>query len=338
MHTQTINIGDVSEAPELWQRIVDASRDGWFWHTWITHEFNLCAGETSGAEDHSFFIYVGGEAVGVVPLIVQEGAEEGAGREATYYSGFLPWPCFSEDAGQSEVLEDFAFPELEKYARQAGARRIRVRLTPPRSSGDEEAWVKRVAAKYGYEPTHFDSHVVAITDKTLDMVRERYRRYHKKYAPLFMLNIIEGVSVSPELEETYFKLHIKDAGKQVRSRESYAKQVDTARKGEGFYVVAVHAESRVTAGMLLVSLYKNAAYDNSVAVDPDFADRYVGHLLKWRAIEELQQRHVPTYELGPKADSASGTAKELGITHFKEGWSRGHTRPIWEMEKSLDTK
>ena len=85
--------------------------------------------------------------------------------------------------------------------------------------------------------------------------------------------------------------------------------------------------------MLLVSLYKNAAYDGSVAVDPDFASQNVSHLLKWRVIEELQKRKVPTYELGQKADPSSSTKKELGITHFKEGWSRDRTRSIWKIEK-----
>ncbi|HEY4517710.1 MAG TPA: GNAT family N-acetyltransferase, partial [Candidatus Paceibacterota bacterium] len=194
------------------------------------------------------------------------------------------------------------------------------------------------AAKYEYEPKHFDSHVIAITNETLGAVRERYRRYHKKYSSLFTLNVVEEAAVTPELEETYFQLHVKDAGRQVRSRESFTKQADTAREGEGFYVVTTHIKSGTTAGMLLVSLYKNIAYDNSVAVDPDFADRYVGHLLKWRAIEELQKRRVLTYELGPKYDNTSATKKELGINHFKEGWSRGCTRTVWEMEKYLDTK
>ena len=328
MNIQTVNIGDVARAPELWQEITNASRDGWIWHTWLAHEFNLSAGETLKAEDHSFFVYEDEKAVGVVPLIVQ-------GEEAMYYSGFLPWPCFRQGIQHREELEDFAFKELERRARSAGAHRIKLRLTPSQNVGDEEARVKQAAVKYGYEPKHFDSHVVTITDKTLDAVRERYRRYHKKYSPLFTLSIAEGTAVTAELEWTYFKLHIKDAGGQFRSRESYTKQADIARGNEAFYVVATHKESGTVAGMLLVSVYKNAAYDNSVAVNPDFSDRYVSHLLKWWAIEELQKRNVPTYELGPKAGPASATPKELGITHFKEGWSREHTRTIWEMEKLL---
>ena len=339
MEPQAIDISKVDGASGLWQEIVDASSDGWIWHTWLAHEFNLCAGEKYAAKDYSFFVYENGKAVGIVPLIIQEkNIGDGTEREATYYSGFLPWPCFRQGIQHREEMEDFEFKELGGRARGAGAHRIKLRLTPSQNVGDEEARVKQAAVKYGYEPKHFDSHVVTITDKTLDAVRERYRRYYKKYSPLFTLSIAEGTAVTAELEETYFKLHIKDAGGQFRSRESYTKQADIARAREAFYVVATHKESGTVAGMLLVSLYKNTAYDNSVAVGPDFSDRYVSHLLKWRAIEELQKRDVSTYELGPKADPASSTPKELGITHFKEGWSREHTRTIWEMEKFLDTK
>jgi len=339
MNLQAVALSKVTGAPKLWQEIVDSSDDGWLWHTWLAHEFNLCAGEKYAAHDLSFFVYENGKAVGIAPLIIQEkSVGEVKEREAMYYSGFLPWPCFRKDVQNKEALEDFAFAELEQRAHKAGAHHIKTRLTPPQNNGDEESRVKRIGAAYGYEPSHFDSHVVAITNDTPQEVRERYRRYHKKYAPLFTLSIAEGGAVTPELEESYFRLHVKDAGGQFRSRESYTKQVDIARGGEAFYVVATHKESGVVAGMLLVSLYKNAAYDNSVAVDPNFADRYVSHLLKWRAIEELQKRGVPTYELGSKADPASATPKELGITHFKEGWSRDNVRTVWGMEKFFEAK
>lgn len=339
MDIRAIAIRDVDEAPKLWQEIVDASEDGWIWHTWAAHEYNLCAGQKFAAVDHSFFIYQDGKSVGVVPLTIQEKSTGDAiEREAAYYSGFLPWPCFRHDVHDLEKLEDFACEELMQRARTAGARRIKIRFTPPRNSGNEETRIGRVATKYAFQLNHFDSHVVSITDGTLDAVRERYRRYHKKYSPLFTLSVAEGAAVTPELEETYFRLHMKDAGGQFRSRESYTKLADIARQKESFYVIATHLESGIIAGMLLVMLYKHASYDGSVAVDPDFADRYVSHLLKWRAIEELQKSNVTDYELGPKAEPGSATQKELGISHFKEGWSRGHTRTVWELEKFLDTK
>jgi len=338
MNLQAVDIREAARAPALWQEIVDASDDGWILHTWLSHEFNLCAGEQYNAQDLSFFVYEDGKPVGVVPLIVQEKSVGGLKeREAMYYSGFLPWPCFRQDVSNREESEDFAFAELERRIRGADAHIPLVLLMPPQSSTDDEDRVKRIAALHGFTPKQFDRHMVIITEGMLRTVRRTFRRYYKKYAPFFALSIAEGSALSPELEETYFQLHIKDAGGQFRSRESYTKQMDSAREGEGFYVVATHKESGIIAGMLLMSLYKNAAYPNSIAVDPDFANQSISYLLYWKAIEELQERHVPTYEFGQKADPASATQKELTISRFKEGWSQGHTRTIWGMEKLLES-
>jgi lipid II:glycine glycyltransferase (peptidoglycan interpeptide bridge formation enzyme) len=171
-------------------------------------------------------------------------------------------------------------------------------------------------------------------------VRERYRRYVKKFMPRYELSIKEGDTVTPELEENYFHLHVKDAGGQFRSRESYRFQANLARNHEAFYVTATRRDGSVRAGMLLVSVCKGAAYDNSVAVDPDFQDEYVSHLLKWTAIETLLARGVESYELGQKALSPTAvsipSSKNYGISHFKEGWSKGAVKTIIMAEKFLD--
>ena len=325
----------VSDPATTWDGIIADAPDAWLWHSRRMLEFTICAAESLHPVDRSFFVTEGKNIVGVVPLVVHDSVGERApAREAGYHPGirFLPWPAMK--GAPSEAFEDFAFSELEQRARQTGASHITVQLIPPHDRGDEEARVMRVVEKFGYVRRHFESHVIFLEPDTLSQVRERYRRYHKKFAPLFNVSIVEKAAVTLELEETYAELHVKDIGRKVRSRESYTKQTDIARGGEGFYVVVQEKDQGRIVGMLLVSLYKNAAYDNSVAVDPDFADQYISHLMKWSAIEELLRRGTPTYELGPKAQ-ADASEKERGISHFKEGWSRGKTRVIWEIEKEL---
>jgi hypothetical protein len=94
--------------------------------------------------------------------------------------------------------------------------------------------------------------------------------------------------------------------------------------------------------MLLVSLYKGSAYDNSVAVDPAFQQEYVSHLLKWTAIEELLRRGAQSYELGPKAESSSFMAlpseKSRGISYLKEGWARDSVRRVGVAEEFLSAR
>lgn len=327
MDIQAIDIQDVAGAPALWQEIVDASDDGWLWHTWLAHEFNLCAGEKYSAKDLSFFVYEGKRAVGVVPLIIEE--RDGR-RQAAYYSGFLPWPCFRRDVQPGKALEDFAFTELEQRARDAGADRISVRMTPPINRGDELERVTRVAAEQAYRSLPLSSHVATVSQETLTAIRSRYD--YKHFSPFFTVTVAEGSEVTDALEETYFKLHTKDAGGQFRSRQSYTKQADIARGREGFYVVAQQKESGDIAGMALVSCYKGAAYYNSVAIDPAFQKLCVGYQLQCRAIEELLNRGIPLYDLGVKEDASE---KKLGIARFKDKFARHQSRAVYHLEKSL---
>lgn len=333
MDLQAIDISKVDGAPKLWQEIVDASSDGWLWHTWLAHEFNFEAGREYGARDLSFFVYNGKRAIGVVPLIVEE---RNGQLQAAYYSGYLPWPCFAGGFTEREAFEHFAFEELERRARAAGARRIIAYLTPPKDAGDEEERVTRCAREHGYTLVSFDSHIALLDDGWRSRIRERYRRYVKKFLPLFSLSIVEGAAATPAFEEQYFHLHVADAGKQVRSRESYARQADFARQGEGFYVVATHKENGVIAGALLISLYKGVAFDNSVGIEPSYANLYIGHLLRMGAMEELERRGIKVYELPLRVRAGEDTSeKERGISHFKEGWTGGGMRTTWGIKKPL---
>src|SRR3989344_3994468 len=173
MKIEAIEVQKVTGAPALWQEIVDASRNGWIWHTWTFHEFNLCAGKQFEATDLSFFIYQDGQAVGVVPLMVQN-VTLGAytGREATGYSGPLSWPCFSKDLDPERIkeLETFAFTELERRARSAGAARISFLIIPPIDQDNEQDYIARIAAEYHYVSLPGSVQVVHTTPELLTTV------------------------------------------------------------------------------------------------------------------------------------------------------------------------
>ena len=267
----------------------------------MAHEFNLCAGEKFKAEDHSFFVYENDKAVGIVPLIIQEKIiGDFKGREATYYSGFLPWPCFRAgfESEHAAALESFAFTELEQRARNAGVGRISIRMTPPMNRGDELKRVTRATGEHSYLYIPLSSHIVMVNSQTLVAARTHYD--YKHFSPFFTVTIAEGSDVTNVLEETYFKLHTKDAGGQFRSRLSYTKQANVAREKEGFYVIAKYRESGNIAGMALISCYKDVALYNSVAVDPAFQKLCVGYQLQCCTIEKLLHRGILFYDLGSK--------------------------------------
>ena len=324
---------------EIWTHVVDDSLDAWVWHSWNMLELTMCASPSLHPVNLSFFVYERDQVIGLVPLLVRDCVVgEGSGKIASYHPGigFLPSPaCIASVA--REPFEDFAFEELERRARGAGATQIRMRFTPAKNHGDDQERVERIAKKFSYTVKHMESHIVSL-ESGPPKVRDRFERYYKKFSPLFDVHIVEGAEVTADFADQYRQLHEKDAGRVVRSPESYQKQADTARLGLGFYVVAAHKESQQMVGALLILLYKQVAYDGSVAVDPLYAEFRVGHILKWVAIEELLRRRVSMYELGQRADPASANEKELGISNFKEGWSRGNTRSVWQLEKTLSVE
>ena len=337
-----LGIEAVPDAMQLWQRLAEASPDAWFWHTWANMQFNFVAAQKSEPRNLSFFVMADGEPVGLVPLMVNRTQiGDVTGWEASYYGGPLPWPAFVGGVTDLAAAEQFALAELEARAREAGAERIRLRLEPPSPSASEHERLERAVA-LKYLDGSYISHWIALDGNTLGNVRERYRRYVKKFAPAYDMTVVDGEGVTPEIEETYFHLHVKDAGGQFRSRESYRCQADLARRREAFFVIARKRATNAIAGMLLVSYYKGAAYDNSVAVDPDYQHEYVSHLLKWKAIEELLGRGASSYELGPASGPPSLTSlpseKNRGISHFKDGWARGETRRVVMAEKFLSER
>jgi hypothetical protein len=319
----------------LWQEIVDASPDAWIWHTWAQHEYNLCAAEQFAAKDLSFFVYDGEKAIGVVPLIVQEKRSgDSIKREAIYYSGFLPWPAFRAEVTEQENVEDFAFSELEKRAREAGAQRLYARLTPPHNTGNEESRVKRIVSQNGYDVRTLEHHFTEVTPELLTHVRSRYD--YKHFSPLFDLYAVEGSDVTQDFEEIYFELHVSDAGGQFRSRESYTKQMDLVRAGEGFHVVARHKETRTIAGAALILVCKGTGFYGAVAVDPDMRKLCVGYQLQCQAIEELLARGIRFYDLGPIADTQKESSiHEKNISMFKKKISGTGSRHIYSVQKLL---
>jgi lipid II:glycine glycyltransferase (peptidoglycan interpeptide bridge formation enzyme) len=86
---------------------------------------------------------------------------------------------------------------------------------------------------------------------------------------------------------------------------------------------------------------KGAAYDASVAVDPDWQHEHVSHILKWKAIEHLQGQGAESYELGRIAVSANvswqPSDKNYGISFFKEGWARDGQKIVHEASRFFDS-
>ncbi len=127
-------------------------------------------------------------------------------------------------------------------------------------------------------------------------------------------------------------LHVEVAGRVTRSLESWQIQHQALVADEGFLVVLRSADGRmVGAGYFMCSsdegVYAVGAYDRSLF------DKPIGHVVQYRAIEELKRRGCKWYRIGTRpylSDDPPPTEKELAIGYFKEGFS-SHVFPSFHL-------
>jgi Acetyltransferase (GNAT) domain len=323
---------------DIWNEIVNLSPEGWFWATEAMHEFRVAHLQASKLfiADRSFILLRGGRPCALVPLVICREATDGD-VVASYLNTPLPWPMVVAEIADRESITLAILNELEARVVAAKATMLRLMLAPPGVDSDMAVGFGQVVRERAFIDASYQSHYVAVNPSTPNTVRTRYRRNVRKFWEKYRLDILGPKDIPQNLAQIYMELHIKDSGRFSRPLVTYERQVGLVRSGEGFWIIARNIADDRIAGMLLVSLYKGAAYDNSVAVDPEYADDSVAHLMKWKAIEYLIECGVSHYELGVVAFTPSymflPSEKNYGISFFKDGWARGRTKHVWVAEK-----
>jgi hypothetical protein len=338
MADQFVDLATLPDGSRLWDSVAAASPESWVWASAATHLFRISCLEAKASliSDRSFVLLRGGRPCGLAPLVLSRDGESGD-VVATYGDVPQPWPMVVADATDAAAVEQTLFDEVERRVRESGAGMLSLMLAPPALGVDVADRFARVVRERHFVDASYRSHYVDVTHDTLRGVRERYRRYVRKYSDRYEVGIIDAAGIPPSFAATYMELHVKDAGGVFRPLATYERQVDQIRGGEGFFVCARRKPDDRLAGLLLVRVLKGAAIEGSVAIDPEFVDEGVSYLLKWQAIEHLVDLGVSHYELGPAAIAPTylwqPSAKNYGISFFKEGWSRGCLKTVWCAEK-----
>ena len=124
------------------------------------------------------------------------------------------------------------------------------------------------------------------------------------------------------------QLHIREAGRETRSEESWRRQFDMVHAEEAFVVLGNLENEIVSAGFFVYS--KTNCHYGSSASRRDLFEKPLFHALMWKAILHTKELGCRWFEVGEQlflnhpADSPP-TAKELGISEFKAGFG-GQTR------------
>ena len=134
----------------------------------------------------------------------------------------------------------------------------------------------------------------------------------------------------------FLDLHVRVAGRKTRSDQTWAIHYNDILKGHSFLVYLRDKEnSMVGAGLFNWTrdegLYAVGAYDRS------HFDKPVGHVVQYRAIEELKKRNVRWYKLGARpyiSQVPKPSEKEISIGEFKQGFS-SHIFPRIVLEHRI---
>jgi ribosomal protein S18 acetylase RimI-like enzyme len=342
MAYEIADVSTLKNGKAAWDSVVEATPEAWLWTTSSMHKFRTCVLEKTGrlVGDHSFVVLDKGTPCGLAPLVLSCEAAGGM-VVAAYGDVALPWPLVAGHIAERAAVENILLDEIERRVRASGGGMLSLMLAPPGLGSNVAAAFNEVVRKRSFVDSSFSSHWIDVSPATLTEVRERYRRYVKKFWDQYELVIFDSQNISDTLPREYMDIHVKDAGGVFRPLETYERQVELARRGEGFWVGAVNKSVNKIVGMLMVSVHKQAAYDFSVAIDPDYQGDRVSNLLKWKAIQHLIEMGITHYELGQAAITPSylwqPSSKNYGISFFKDGWSRGRLKTVWVADKYFDS-
>ena len=339
-----VSIEKVSDWASCWDDLILKSSETWYRHLRLLMSYTKIALSNKNPLDLSFFIVEKEKIIGLAPVLVSEVKTKSGYKylEAGYYGIPLPWPCFVDDFSASLEVELEVFSEIERRVRAAGVGRIQFVLSPPAQYSLDPKRFETLLRSRQYLCSSYPSHWIELKEDYLTKVRPRYVRYVKKFQNDYKISVLEGKTIDDSFVDTYMDIHVRDSGGKFRSRDSYIALVEMARAGFAFFCVATCVRTNKIVGVLLTVVFKGQAYDGSVAIEPDYQDKFVSHVLKWKTIETLIERKVTDYELGIKAElprfERLPENKNYGISFFKDGWSRGNEKQILVAEKFFDTK
>lgn len=154
------------------------------------------------------------------------------------------------------------------------------------------------------------------------------RNFRKSYKPLITSGMrLWSVDVLNTINESIWnefrQLHLNVSGRKTRSDETWALHLQDIGAQQAFLVyLRDSAGTMVGAGFFNYTrdegLYAVAAYDRALF------DKPLGHVVQFRAIEELKKKGVRWYKIGVRpyiSETPTPTDKEISIGEFKQGFT-----------------
>lgn len=177
-------------------------------------------------------------------------------------------------------------------------------------------------------------------DLQLDMpaIKRNFRKSYKSLISsgmrIWTLGLLDFADDTVWAE--YRDLHYKAAGRRTRSDNTWELQLKDIADKNAFLVYLRNEVGQMVGGGLFHITRDEGCYSVG-AYDRALFDKPLGHVVQYRAIEELKSRGIRWYNIGSRpypSDCPAPTDKEIRIGEFKQGFA-SHLLPKYRLRHAV---
>ena len=172
----------------------------------------------------------------------------------------------------------------------------------------------------------------------IEAIKASFRKSYKSLVTSGMRLWQTGVmtEADPALWTEFRELHLKVAGRVTRSLLSWDLQHQAIADGNALLVHLRNDRGGLVGGGFFSMTRDEGAY-SVAAYDRSLFDKPLGHVVQYRAIEEMKRRRLRWYKIGVRpypAEQPAATEKELSIGDFKRGFAT-HLFPQYVLRHDI---
>lgn len=167
------------------------------------------------------------------------------------------------------------------------------------------------------------------------------RQFRKSYKALitsgmriWSVGLLESCDTA--IWEEFRQLHLRVSGRKTRSDLTWDRHHDDVQNKCAFLIYLRNDKGEMVGGGFFNFTRDEGAYGVGV-YDRALFDKPLGHVIQYRAIEELKNRGVRWYKIGARpyrSEFPAPTDKEISIGEFKQGFS-SHIFPQYYLKHGV---
>ncbi len=159
----------------------------------------------------------------------------------------------------------------------------------------------------------------------LNQIKSGFRRSYRSLVNSGLKNWTVGILDVPNKKvwQSFKDLHKKVAGRTTRNNETWEIQFNDIANQQAFLIYLLNNDGEMD-GAGFFNFTKDEGLYSVAAYKRELFDKPLGHVVQYRAIEELKKRKVRWYKLGSRpyaTDNPPPSKKEISIGEFKQGFA-----------------